>query len=70
MSFRAETAIKLAEIERRNELDEAAKKAGITRDPILLRSPTDPYLRDVIDNWEEFVALRADLRAEAANKAV
>ena len=68
-SFRADTAFEVARIERKKEIEAASKKAGIIRDPLLLRSPTDPYLRDVIDNWEEFVALRADLRAEAGSPA-
>ena len=68
-SFRADTAIEVARIERKKEIEAASKRAGIVRDPLLLRSPADPYLRDVIDDWEEFVALRADLRAEAGSAA-
>lgn len=41
---------------------EAGSVPGVK--PEHMVSTTDPYLRDVIDNWEEFVLLRAELKAQ------
>ncbi len=64
-AFRADTDKKVMEIEGRKRLEDARKSAGVSVDPKYLSRPSDPYLRDVIANWDEFVALRAELLADA-----
>lgn len=66
LKFQVETDAQIAEIERRKKIKDVQKRAGVSIDPKLLSSPADVYLKDVIENWDEFIVLRAELKSGVA----